>query len=118
MRKIEQQMMQAIHERRDWRSDNTQVVCTVFSHGDLNIDRVHVQLHGSTIAIITDVCVDVCDYGWQTPTTKSRLNAILHELCGTGTGIYQKNKRWYAHAEGEQDWEIKPNSRHLFYRGE
>ena len=111
-------MLQAINERRDWRSDNTQVVCTVFSHGDLNIDRVHVQLHGSTIAIVTPDHVDVCDYGWQTPTTKSRLNAILHELCGTGTGIYQKNKRWYAHAEGEQDWEIKPNSRHLFYRGE
>lgn len=116
MRDIEQQMLQAINERRDWRSDNTQVVCTVFSHGDLNIDRVHVQLHGSTIAIVTPDHVDVCDYGWQTPTTKSRLNAILHELCGAG--IYQKNKRWYAHAEGEQDWEIKPNSRHLFYRGE
>ena len=75
MRKIEQQMMQAIHERRDWRSDNTQVVCTVFSHGDLNIDRVHVQLHGSTIAIITDVCVDVCDYGWQTPSIVSSVQS-------------------------------------------
>lgn len=116
MRKIEQQMIAAINERRDWRLDNTEVQCINFPHGDTTIDRIYVRLHGSTIAIIDPNNIDVSDCGWQTPTTKSRLNALLHTYCGAG--IYQKNHTWYAHAEGETDWEIRRGSRQLFYRGE
>lgn len=117
MRKIEQQMLDAIREKRDWRCDNTEVICTHFPHAEQPIDRVNVILHGSTIAIITPDHVDVSDCGYQTPTTKSRLNVLLREFCGRA-GIYQKSHTWYAYAEGEQDWEVKPRSRQLFYRGE
>lgn len=116
MRKIEKLMLEAIRDRREWKLDNTQVVCTVFTHGEHKIDRVNVILHGSTIAIITPTDVDCSDCGYQTPTTKSRLNALLRELCGAS--IYQKDRRWYGSAEGEQDWVIPRGSRQLFYRGE
>lgn len=114
MRKIEQQMLDAIRERKDWKCANTEVQCVHFAPG--NIDRIYVRLHGSTIAMITQTDVDVSDCGWQTPTTKSRLNAILRELCGAG--IYQKNHKWFGYAEQEQDWLIPIGSRQLFYRGE
>ena len=116
MRKIEKLMLDAIRDRKDFKLDNTQVICTQFIHGDRKIDRVNVLLHGSTIAIITPQEVDVSDCGWQTPTTKSRLNAILRELCGAG--IYQRNHTWFAYAEGEKDWEMQRGSRQLFYRGD
>ena len=34
------------------------------------------------------------DGGWQTVTTKSRLNAILNEF-STGTGVIQRNYEWF-----------------------
>jgi hypothetical protein len=115
MRKIEQQMLDAIRERKDWRSDNTRVDVTHFAHGARVIDRINVYLHNNNIAQITPDCVMICDCGWQTPTTKSRLSTILRELCGAG--IYQKDHKWYAYAIDEQDWEIGLETRHVFVRG-
>jgi len=115
MRQIEKQMLTAIHNRKDWKSANTQVTVTHFAHADRLIDRITVFLHGSPIAQITPDTVTICDCGYQTATTKSRLNAILHELCGAG--IHQKNHIWYGHAFEEVYWKIEPNSRHCFVRG-
>ena len=114
MRMIERQMLAAIHAKKDWRNSNTDVQCV--SLPSANIERIYVRLHGNCIAIITPNDVDVSDCGRQTPTTKSRLNAILRELCGAG--VYQKQHKWYGCAEGEQDWEIKKGSRQVFFRGE
>jgi len=116
MRAIEQQMLDAIRNRKDWKSSNTRVAVTYFAHGDRVIDRINVYLHNNNIAQITSDNVRVCDCGWQTPTTKSRLNVILRETCGAG--IYQRNRKWFAFAEQEEDWEIELNSEHNFYRGE
>ena len=116
MRKIEQQMLKAIKERRDWRSDNTEVQVVSFPHNGANIDRIYVRLHGSTIAIITPDEVDISDCGWQTPTTKSRLNALLGNYCNAG--IYQRNHTWYCRVDGDLHYsEITRGSRHVFKRG-
>ena len=115
MRQIEKQMLTAIHNRKDWKSANTQVTVTYFAHADRLIDRTTVFLHGSPIAQITPDTVTICDYGYQTTTTKSRLNAILGELCGAS--IYQKDRIWYGHALEEADWKIEPNTSHCFVRG-
>ena len=115
MRQIEKQMLTAIHNRKDWKSANTQVTVTYFAHADRLIDRTTVFLHGSPIAQISPDTVTICDYGYQTTTTKSRLNAILHELCGAG--IYQKNHKWFGTAIQEADWVIEPNTSHCFVRG-
>lgn len=115
MRQIEKQMLTAIHNRKDWKSANTQVTVTYFAHADRLIDRITVFLHGSPIAQISPDTVTICDYGYQTTTTKSRLNAILGELCGAC--IYQKDHIWYGHALEEADWKIEPNTSHCFVRG-
>ncbi len=88
MRKIESEMQAAIAERRNWSKYNTCV--SVDSDNNTTV-----TLHGNTIATIFnngDMRLSSC--GWQTVTTKSRLNAILdvffHRL-----GIWQKDFVWY-----------------------
>ena len=91
MRLIEQQMCSAVINKNDWRKDNTSV--TVDVNG-----LCHVYLHGNKIAMIDDNSVEVYDGGWQTNTTKSRLNAIINTLCdGTMCGVFQKNYEWFIH---------------------
>ncbi len=89
MRKIEQQMIQAIKDNRDWKSSNTEVI---------NISDVSwVYLHGNHIATVYSDSVEVFDGGWQSNTTKSRLNAICDAFCISGEGIFQKNFEWFVH---------------------
>ena len=74
MRKIEQQMIQAIKGNKAWRSGNTEVT--------LGNDGVsYVFLHGNLIAEVDDTSITVFDGGWQSNTTKSRLNAICNAFC-------------------------------------
>jgi hypothetical protein len=40
------------------------------------------------------------DGGWQTNTTKSRLNAILSEFGMSGECVYQKNFNWFVNYNG------------------
>ena len=95
MRKIEQQMINAINNNKDWRSDNTEVV----SQQD-GISLVY--LHGNKIAEVGDDYVQLFDGGWQTHTTKSRLNAILSEFgytCGADREyVFQKQFEWFVTA--------------------
>lgn len=89
MRKIEQQMIEAIRQRRNWRSANTAV----------EVDKsgaITVRLHGHAIAQVmangSQVKLSAC--GWYTATTKSRLNAVIDALFGIGCGIYQASGNW------------------------
>ena len=88
MRKIERLMNDAISASRDWGQANTRVEM---------IDGVSVVfLHGNKIAEVGDDFVRVFDGGWQSNTTKSRLNAIINEFCNAFTdGIFQKDFAWY-----------------------
>jgi hypothetical protein len=115
MRKIERLMLEAIEQRKDWKLANTEVQCVYFPSPQHTIDRINVRLHGHTIATITPDKVEVCDCGWQTPTTKSRLNIILHTLCKGG--VYQSSNKWYGVAENAEPWEIELGSHHSFARG-
>ena len=88
MRKIEKQMQDAIRNKVNWSSGNT----TVFNDNEGN---QFVTLHGNLIAQISnfgDIKLSSC--GWQTVTTKSRLNAILDTFL-SGIGGYQKDFVWY-----------------------
>ena len=87
MRKIETQMCQAIQSNLDWKSGNTQVI---------TIDGVSfVYLHGNQIATIDEDSMTIYDGGWQSTTTKSRLNALCNYFCMDGECVYQKNFKWY-----------------------
>jgi hypothetical protein len=87
MRKIESQMNDAITNNVNWKSGNTEVV---------NIDGVsYVYLHGNKIAEVGDNFIRLYDGGWQTATTKSRLNAILKVHGLKNECIYQKAYKWF-----------------------
>jgi len=114
MRKIEQQMLNAINERRDWRCDNTEVQVVSFPHNGANIDRIYVRLHGSTIAIITPDEVDISDCGWTTPTTKSRLNTLSYHYCKVV--IQQIDRKWYLLYPDKQAERMDTNRRYVLAR--
>lgn len=87
MRKIETQMNNAISEGTDWRTANTRVE---------TVEGVSfVYLHNNLIAEVTDDSIKLYDGGWQSNTTKSRLNAILSEHGVSGEGVFQKNFEWF-----------------------
>jgi hypothetical protein len=92
MRKIEAQMNAAVRSRRDWHSGNTSVDNT--DHG------VVIRLHGHKICVLNDhnesgrAQLAITDAGWQTSTTKSRINALLAEFT-KGARVYQSKFEWY-----------------------
>jgi len=89
MRKIESQMCAAVQKNIDWQSSNTSV------HFDAETGVSVVRLHGNKIAEIDDTSMTIFDGGWQTNTTKSRLNALCEEFCIAGEGVFQKNFTWF-----------------------
>jgi len=89
MRQIEREMLSAIKLGKCWRKANTEV----FSNDNL---ASLVYLHGKHIATVTYNKVSIFDGGYQSNTTKSRLNAIINGLCdGRMFGVFQKNYQWF-----------------------
>ena len=89
MRKIETQMNAAIKGNANWTKANT-----VVQTSDDGVSRVF--LHGNQIAEVGDDFVRIFDGGWQSNTTKSRLNAIINEFCCAFTdGVFQKDFQWF-----------------------
>jgi len=96
MRKIETQMNQAIANSSDWSSSNT----TVSFNKEENLSVV--RLHGNKIAEVGEDFLRIFDGGWQTVTTKSRLNAIIDRFCNAATdGVFQKNYQWFVRDNGQ-----------------
>ncbi len=90
MRLIEQQMNHAVRNKIAWSKDNT---VTTFSS---DLKECFVYLHGNHIATYNYVLkeLELFDGGWQSNTTKSRLNALLDEFAH-GFGVFQKNWNWF-----------------------
>ena len=96
MRKIEIEMNRAIQNNIDWQKDNTSV------HFDPETGVSIVRLHGSKIAEVTDTDMTIFDGGYQSNTTKSRLNALITEFCNAVTdGVFQKNYQWFVRDNNE-----------------
>ena len=93
MRKIEMEMNSAIRYRRNFSKANTSVRC--FKTNGITTD-VDVFLHGNHIASLDTATnqLTIKDGGWQSVTTKSRLNALLDEFAPS-RGIFQKNWQWF-----------------------
>ena len=90
MRKIEKQMNFAISNKADWSNSNTRV------EFNSNTNCSSIYLHGHQIATFDHnlKAVKLSSCGWQTVTTKSRLNAILDEV-KWGCRVFQKNFDWF-----------------------
>tara|TARA_B100001109_G_C18666810_1_gene382198 strand:+ start:341 stop:688 length:348 start_codon:yes stop_codon:yes gene_type:complete len=90
MRKIERQMNFAISNKGNWSSSNTRV------EYNENSNCSSVYLHGHQIATVCHEtkAVKLSSCGYETNTTKSRLNAILDEV-KYGCKVFQKNFVWF-----------------------
>ena len=90
MRKIEKQMNFAISNKGNWSNSNTTVEyndSTNCSTDFLNRNRIATYDHA--------LCaVKISSWGWQSTTTKSRLNPILQEV-KYGCSIFQKQFEWF-----------------------
>ena len=84
-------MCEAIQSEKNWKGGNTEV----HTVGDIST----VKLHGNLIAVIGDDWMKLHDGGFQSKTTKSRLNALLHrfgyEMNGEVEKIFQKKGEWF-----------------------
>ena len=78
MRKVEEQMNMAIRARKNWAGSNTTVRC--FKENGITTE-MQVLLHGNLIAWLDTATNDlnISSAGWETVTTKSRLNALLDD---------------------------------------
>ena len=96
MRKLETNMNNAIRSKKNFSSSNTTVKTTSFFNNDVYCEESKVFLHGNHIATYDHVTKELAlfDGGWQSNTTKSRLNALCYEFA-TGFGIFQKNWEWF-----------------------
>ena len=90
MRKIEEQMNAAVANNSNWQSANTSVSFNKETGESI------VRLHGNKIAVIGDDFLQIFDGGYQSVTTKSRLNALIERFCNAVTdGVFQKDYQWY-----------------------
>lgn len=100
MRKIERQMNAAITAKVDWKCDNTEVhFCDGVSF---------VFLHGNKIAEVGDNFIRLFDGGFQSNTTKSRLNAILQVHGLPGECVFQKNWTWFLRSKWGTEFSVIP----------
>ena len=88
MRQIEAKMNKAMRHFLPFSTGNT----TVVQHSN----EMEVFLHGNHIATLNKISMDLrlFDGGWQSNTTKSRLNALLDEFVPS-MGVFQKDFVWY-----------------------
>ena len=95
MRKISEETAQALKECRKIGKGNTMVkpIIDELLYG--------LYLHGNQIATNDTVTGNLYlyDCGWQSNTTKERLNAIL-KVFNVDAYIYQKNFAWYLSYKG------------------
>ena len=93
MRVIERKMINALRNNKGMKCGNTMVVWFT--------DHAKVYLHGNMIAQYypSNGELFLSDCGWQTNTTKSRLNSLLQWR--NLSNIYQKNWAWY---RGDTKW--------------
>ena len=87
-----------------------------FSSGNTTVvqnrNDMEVFLHGNHIATLDKISMDLRIFdggGYQTVTTKSRLNALLDEF-GGGDRVIQKDFTWYLVSNLD-------NSRRAFFSG-
>jgi hypothetical protein len=105
MRVIEEQMIAAIHACNASGAmknlGNTQV------YRDSQTGNTCVRLHANLIAIIKSHEIDVTLAYWGTPTTRSRVNAIL--------GEFAEGRHYFSQSKGEQMFNGVPTTCHAWH---
>ena len=88
----------AISNKADWAGSNTQV------NYNSNTNCSSIYLHGHNIATLdhTTNALRLSSCGYETVTTKSRLNAILEEV-KYGCKVFQKQFEWFIRYQGQTE---------------
>jgi hypothetical protein len=94
MRKVTREAVNALLNLQEFRSGNTSV--------EVREDMAILRLHGNAIAIFTDDGrLSISNAGWETSTTKERLNGLPRVY------INQKNYQWYLNGvQWDGDWTL------------
>ena len=97
MRKLERLMNRALVSKNNWAGSNTTVLYNEFTNCS------QVLLHGHNIATLdhNTKALKLSSCGYETVTTKSRLNAILEEI-DYGCKVFQKQWNWYFKSNNNQ----------------
>lgn len=101
MRKITEQACRAFHNNKPFKRDNTEVVIERFPSG--NVCSVKMILFGNIIAMKSciDNYISVCFKGYNTVTTRERLNGLSNVAFTTKRGkLYMDGQeidkyKWY-----------------------
>tara|TARA_B100001250_G_scaffold336738_1_gene303300 strand:- start:56 stop:403 length:348 start_codon:yes stop_codon:yes gene_type:complete len=98
MRKLEKQMNFALSNKSNWAGSNTSVCYSK----ETNCSSVY--LHGHNIATLdhTTNALRLSSCGYETVTTKSRLNALLEEV-KYGCKVFQKQFEWFISYQGQTE---------------
>jgi intein-encoded DNA endonuclease-like protein len=80
-RKIENEMIRAINKGETWGKDNTRVTQCI------GVNRTEVYLHGHMIAIRDVTGWRFTLAGWNTRTTRSRVNALINTFVTPRAGV-------------------------------
>ena len=90
MRKLERQMNFALSNKANWAGSNTQVNY----NSNTNCSQIFLDGHHIATFCHETRAVKINSCGYQTNTTKSRLNALLEEV-KWGCKVFQKNFDWF-----------------------
>lgn len=90
MRKVTSEAVHAFYNRTNYKSGNTQV------RVDKDDDSAVLLLHGNAIATIDAAHrVFITLAGWNSPTTRERLNGLNHVRVNTKQGqAYLNGEKW------------------------
>ena len=104
MRKIESEMVAAVHNHRDWSKSNTRV--------DIKGPHAMVFLHGNHIATMNRFDGVLEFYGgpdrrWFSRTTFSRLNALALHFCGFRAFYTQRHVPMISTRRGDREWNLR-----------
>ena len=90
MRKLEKQMNFALSNKGNWAGSNT----TVLYNESTNCSQVLLLGHNIATLDHNTRALKLSSCGYETVTTKSRLNAILEEVM-CGAKVYQRKFEWF-----------------------
>ena len=87
MNKITRDAVRAFRNGNDFKRGNTQV--KTYAHSNYR----ELLLHGNVIADMNEDGLYISSCGWETATTKERLNGLPN------VSIYQRNFQWFLNGE-------------------
>jgi hypothetical protein len=92
MRQITEDAVRAFNNNQRFKRANTEIIITRLGLPKLGA-LVEFRLHGNLIAYKNHQGIFISDGGWQSSTTKERLNGL------SGVSVIQKDWEWFLNGE-------------------